>query len=77
MQLADHDLARRIEDNSIQPDPGAFRTEFRALVSGCGLYAPARARIVLTGTDRVRWLNGMVTNNVRDLSPGMAFTPSF
>ena len=21
----------------------------------------------LTGTDRVRWLNGMVTNNVRDL----------
>jgi len=24
----------------------------------------------LTGSDRVRWLNGMVTNNVRDLAVG-------
>ena len=24
----------------------------------------------LSGSDRVRWLNGMVTNNVRDLAPG-------
>ena len=30
----------------------------------------ARAKISLTGSDRVRWLNGMVTNNVRDLAPG-------
>jgi len=29
-----------------------------------------RAKIAITGNDRVRWLNGMVTNNIRDLQPG-------
>ena len=29
-----------------------------------------QAKLVLSGEDRVRWLNGMVTNNVRDLAPG-------
>jgi folate-binding protein YgfZ len=29
-----------------------------------------RARISLKGSDRVRWLNGMVTNNIRDLAVG-------
>ena len=29
-----------------------------------------RAQIELTGSDRVRWLNGMVTNNIRDLAQG-------
>lgn len=44
-------------------------TEFAAMRSGAGLYDLGwRAKIVLTGSDRVRWLNGMVTNNVRDLS---------
>ena len=28
-----------------------------------------RAKISLTGGDLVRWLNGMVTNNARDLAP--------
>ena len=43
--------------------------EFHALLSGCGIYdLSARAKIRLTGTDRVRWLNGMVTNNIRDLA---------
>lgn len=43
-------------------------TEFAALRSGAGVYDLGwRARIVLIGSDRVRWLNGMVTNNVRDL----------
>src|SRR5438445_12762942 len=46
-------------------------SEFLALLSGCGVYDLGwRAKIVLTGKDRVRWLNGMVTNNVRDLSVG-------
>jgi folate-binding protein YgfZ len=27
-------------------------------------------KIILTGGDRTRWLNGMVTNNIRDLAPG-------
>jgi aminomethyltransferase len=29
-----------------------------------------RAKIAVSGEDRVRWLNGMVTNNIRDLNPG-------
>jgi folate-binding protein YgfZ len=48
-----------------------LRAEFNALISNggvCGL--PDRAKILLTGGDRTRWLNGMVTNNVRDLSQG-------
>jgi aminomethyltransferase len=49
-------------------DPQA---EYSALQTGCGLYDLGfRALISLTGGDRVRWLNGMVTNNIRDLGPG-------
>src|ERR1700677_744766 len=49
-------------------DPGS---EFAALLGGCGVYDLGfRARISLTGGDRVRWLNGMVTNNIRDLAVG-------
>jgi folate-binding protein YgfZ len=45
--------------------------EFRTLLEGCGLYDMSwRTKLVLTGEDRVRWLNGMVTNNVRDLAVG-------
>ena len=47
------------------------RDEFRALRSTCAVYSlNSRAKLRLTGSDRVRWLNGMVTNNVRDLEPG-------
>jgi folate-binding protein YgfZ len=47
------------------------QTEFGALKTSCGVYDLGfRAKISLTGTDRVRWLNGMVTNNVRDLAAG-------
>src|SRR6202158_1947823 len=53
------------------PDFGNTRAEFQSLLSGCGLYDLSwRAKITVTGGDRVRWLNGMVTNNVRDLAPG-------
>ena len=45
--------------------------EFAALRASCGVYDLGfRAKISLTGGDRVRWLNGMVTNNVRDLAAG-------
>jgi len=53
------------------PDFGDARGEYRALLLGCGLYdLSGRAKIAVTGGDRVRWLNGMVSNNVRDLAPG-------
>jgi folate-binding protein YgfZ len=62
-----------IRSNRVAPvaDFGNVRAEFQALLSGCGVYdRSARAKITLTGGDRVRWLNGMVTNNIRDLAPG-------
>ena len=50
---------------------GDAAAEFRTLLEGCGLYDMSwQAKLVLTGEDRVRWLNGMVTNNVRDLPLG-------
>ncbi len=50
---------------------GDTATEFRALMEGCGLFDMSwQAKLVLTGEDRIRWLNGMVTNNVRDLAVG-------
>src|SRR5258708_7723303 len=52
-------------------DHGDVQREFHALVFGSGVYdLSLRAKISLTGEDRVRWLNGMVTNNVRDLERG-------
>ncbi len=47
------------------------QAEFASLLGGCGIYDLGfRAWISLTGSDRVRWLNGMVTNNIRDLEAG-------
>lgn len=48
------------------------RRELTALIAGCGVYRAAKALFSLTGRDRVRWLNGMVTNNIRDLAPSNA-----
>ncbi|HVM91913.1 MAG TPA: hypothetical protein VMT67_03825 [Terriglobales bacterium] len=57
------DVARPTDDREIA-------REFRALLADCGVYdLSSRARIRLTGSDRTRWLNGMVTNNIRDLAP--------
>ena len=45
--------------------------ELEALYAGCGVYDLGyRAKLALTGGDRVRWLNGMLTNNIRDLAVG-------
>jgi len=50
---------------------GDLHTEFVALREGCGVYDLGFwVKISLTGGDRVRWLNGMVTNNIRDLAEG-------
>ena len=58
-------------DATTAPDFGDPRAEFQALLSGCGLYdLSRRAKIAVTGGDRVRWMNGMASNNVRDLAPG-------
>lgn len=66
--------AARLENYRGAETPASFgdsAAEFRALLEGCGLYDMGwQSRLVLTGEDRVRWLNGMVTNNVRDLQVG-------
>src|SRR5581483_3500741 len=49
----------------------SLKDEFQSMLSGAGIYAlESRAKLALTGSDRVRWLNGMMTNNVRDLAQG-------
>jgi folate-binding protein YgfZ len=48
-------------------------SELAALRSGNGIYDLGwQSRMVVTGEDRQRWLNGMVTNNIRDLEPNRA-----
>lgn len=45
--------------------------EFATLRHDCCVYDLGyREKISLTGVDRTRWLNGMVTNNLRDLAAG-------
>src|SRR5690349_11199685 len=45
-----------------------LRPEFQALTTTSAVYDLGwRAKIIVTGKDRVRWLNGMVTNNIKDL----------
>ena len=47
---------------------GDVRGEFRELRSGCAVYDLGwRAKLIVAGKDRVRWMNGMVSNNIKDL----------
>ena len=44
--------------------------EYRYLRDGCGVYElQDRVKFLVTGKDRTRWLNGMISNNIRDLAP--------
>jgi len=48
---------------------GSAAEELNALRRGCGVFDLGwRGKLVVSGEDRVRWLNGMVTNNTRDLA---------
>jgi folate-binding protein YgfZ len=63
--------ARLVEESGVTTatDFGDARAEFAALRSACGVYDLSwRAKLLFTGSDRTRWLNGMLTNNVRDLA---------
>jgi len=42
----------------------------QALQNGAGIASLTAGWIAVTGADRVRWLNGMVTNSVQALTPG-------
>ena len=47
-----------------------LRSELHSLRSGCVAYRLDRTLVSLSGKDRTRWLNGMVSNNIRDLRSG-------
>ena len=48
---------------------GSPARELDALRSGCAVFDLGwRCKLVVSGEDRVRWLNGMVSNNTRDLT---------
>jgi aminomethyltransferase len=48
---------------------GSVAAELASLRNGCGVFDLGwRGKLVLSGEDRVRWLNGMVSNNTRDLT---------
>ncbi len=50
---------------------GDTRAEFAALRSHCAVYDLGwRATFRISGKDRTRWLNGMISNNIRDLLVG-------
>jgi folate-binding protein YgfZ len=49
---------------------GDPQAEFAALRSAAGVFDLGwRAKLAASGDDRIRWMNGMVTGNVRDLAP--------
>jgi folate-binding protein YgfZ len=56
-------------DSAILTDP--LKLQLAALLSGLA-FAPIEdlGWIRVTGEDRVRWLNGMVTNSIQELKPG-------
>jgi folate-binding protein YgfZ len=58
------------ENEQATPVLDQGRQELTTLRAGCGIFRPEHVLFSLSGRDRVRWLNGMVTNNIRDLAPG-------
>lgn len=60
-----------VQNKSAVTQQQNLRSELHALAAGCGVYKVERTLVSLVGKDRVRWLNGMVSNNIRDLSVGL------
>ena len=60
-----------VQNKSVVTQEQNLRSELHALVAGCGFYVVERNLVTLAGKDRVRWLNGMVSNNIRDLAASL------
>jgi folate-binding protein YgfZ len=57
--------------HATHPETIAPATQLAALLRGAGVSPLDHTGwIRVTGEDRVRWLNGMVTNSIQDLKPG-------
>jgi len=60
-----------LHDNPTAIQAAGLRAQFASMVSTCGVFRlDDRGKLSLSGNDRVRWLNGMITNKVRDLPAG-------
>ena len=58
------------KDEAVLADPRACARSFGLWSRDVEFTGRIERHIRLTGSDRVRWLNGMVTNNIRDLAVG-------
>lgn len=68
---ARHARFTEVRGMEVVEDYGDWLAEHAALRQSCAvLDLSFRSRLVLTGADRVRLLNGQVTNNVKDLPAG-------
>ncbi len=68
---ARHARFTEVRGQEVVEDYGDWLAEHAALRQSCAvLDLSFRSRLVLTGADRVRLLNGQVTNNVKDLPAG-------
>jgi folate-binding protein YgfZ len=62
---------REVNESEVVEDYGDSSAEHAALRNAAGVMDMSfRGRLCLTGADRVRFLNGQVTNNVKDLRAG-------
>ena len=78
--FADLESVRRVADEGwgISPDFGDARAEWRAARTTCGVAeAPFRVRLVADGEDRLSFLQGMLSNDVKRLAAGRGCHAAF
>jgi hypothetical protein len=60
-----------LQSVDVQPAPPVAAAQLTALLRAAGVSTlDGTGWIRITGSDRVRWLNGMVTNSIAQLAPG-------
>src|SRR6185312_10521796 len=67
--IKETDMSSVVQDDIHAASLSSIRSELRSLTHASGFYRVDRALFSVSGKDRVRWLNGMVSNNIRDLAP--------
>jgi folate-binding protein YgfZ len=78
--IADLESVRRVADEGwgISPDFGDARAEWRAARTACGVAeTPNRVRLVARGDDRLSFLQGMLSNDVKGLAAGQGCHAAF
>src|SRR6185312_5352725 len=68
--IKETDMSSVVQDDIHAVSLNSIRSELRSLMHGSGFYRVNRSLFSISGKDRARWLNGMVSNNIRDLASG-------